>query len=362
MRKIVVFLSALCVSFSVCAQLSILNDGTVNVGNAGYVETVPLGDKSSVLPPFERPYNDTISLCNVYSPIGNDGLGRIAFKTPGIGNPFAAVGEIGDGQFGSLGLHGQQGFCFTMGTIDVEPEILFYFDKNKGNQFLFNYDLFAPGVSVVSDTRLASNIERLEYDVNGLYDLTAVSYKLKSTPDKIIEENNNPVRFGFMAQQVEDVYPDLVRRDPSGLLYIDYIGMIPLLVDALQKMKSRIDSLETVIERFGRTEVMTRACGMNDENEDESGNKNSLSAILYQNNPNPWSAATEIRCSLPFDVKAAYVYIYDLQGQQIGKEEVVGRGDTSVSLRGTDFKAGMYIYALVVDGKEVDTKRMILTD
>lgn len=362
MKKTLFLFCLLFWAFSVCAQLSVMRNGQVNVGKASHLETIPFGNNSSVLPPNEPLYFDTISLCNIYSPISNDGLGRIAFKIPNNGCPFAAIGETGNGQFGSLGLHGQRGFCVTMGTIDVNPEVLFYFDKNKGDQFLFNYDLFAPGVSVVSDTRLASNIERLEYDANGLYDLTAVSYKLKSTPDKIIEENNNPARFGFMAQQVEDVYPDLVRRDPSGLLYIDYIGMIPLLVDALQKMKSRTDSLETVIERFGITEVMTRACGMNDENEDESGNKNSLSAILYQNYPNPWSATTEIRCSLPFDVKTACVYIYDLQGQQIRKEEVVGRGDTSVSLRGTDFKAGMYIYALVVDGKEVDTKRMILTD
>jgi len=32
-----------------------------------------------------------------------------------------------------------------------------------------------------------------------------------------------------------------------------------------------------------------------------------------------------------------------------------------VEIKGSDLQAGMYLYSLIVDGREVDTKRMILT-
>jgi len=38
------------------------------------------------------------------------------------------------------------------------------------------------------------------------------------------------------------------------------------------------------------------------------------------------------------------------------------RGSGNVTMNGNELNAGMYMYTLVADGKEVDTKKMILTD
>ena len=40
---------------------------------------------------------------------------------------------------------------------------------------------------------------------------------------------------------------------------------------------------------------------------------------------------------------------------------VNGKGKQTVTINGNSLEPGMYLYALVIDGKEVDTKRMILT-
>ena len=37
-------------------------------------------------------------------------------------------------------------------------------------------------------------------------------------------------------------------------------------------------------------------------------------------------------------------------------------GDGSETISGSQFSAGIYLYALIADGKEVDVKRMILTE
>jgi len=61
--------------------------------------------------------------------------------------------------------------------------------------------------------------------------------------------------------------------------------------------------------------------------------------------------------------KIAMICIYDLTGSQIVRFDLRDRGViSSLTVRGNQLKAGMYIYSLIVDGREIDTKRMILTD
>ena len=58
---------------------------------------------------------------------------------------------------------------------------------------------------------------------------------------------------------------------------------------------------------------------------------------------------------------AATVMIYNLEGKQMKNIQVHDRGKVSVKISGSELSAGMYLYALIADGKVVDTKRMILT-
>ncbi len=57
-----------------------------------------------------------------------------------------------------------------------------------------------------------------------------------------------------------------------------------------------------------------------------------------------------------------YIYIYDMQGTQVKKLQINNRENTSIGIQGSELKAGMYMYSLIIDGKEIDTKRMILTE
>ena len=63
------------------------------------------------------------------------------------------------------------------------------------------------------------------------------------------------------------------------------------------------------------------------------------------------------RGRLPEEVKVAQLCIYNLQGTQIKQIVVVQRGE---GLR-SELAAGIYLYALIVDGKLVDAKQMVLT-
>ena len=83
-------------------------------------------------------------------------------------------------------------------------------------------------------------------------------------------------------------------------------------------------------------------------------------ATLYQNTPNPFTERTTIRFTLPDDVQNAYIYVFDMQGKML-KQIPIDTSMQSVTINGYELQAGMYIYSLVVNNKEIDTKRMILS-
>ncbi|MDR1370838.1 MAG: T9SS type A sorting domain-containing protein [Dysgonamonadaceae bacterium] len=83
-------------------------------------------------------------------------------------------------------------------------------------------------------------------------------------------------------------------------------------------------------------------------------------ATLQQNTPNPFTEQTTIRYYLPQDVRSASVCIFDLQGKMLKKLDAPA-GDQTLTISGSELRAGTYLYALIADGKKVNTKRMILT-
>lgn len=54
--------------------------------------------------------------------------------------------------------------------------------------------------------------------------------------------------------------------------------------------------------------------------------------------------------------------IFDMQGTLLNQISIVEKGESFVTIHANQYKAGMYMYSLIIDGKEIDTKRMILTN
>ena len=71
--------------------------------------------------------------------------------------------------------------------------------------------------------------------------LQAVQFEYKNTPNKI--------QFGFLAQELEKIYPELVHKlnGKRTLKSIDYLGLIPVLVNLVQQQQKEIDALKKAI-------------------------------------------------------------------------------------------------------------------
>ena len=89
----------------------------------------------------------------------------------------------------------------------------------------------------------------------------------------------------------------------------------------------------------------------------------SCGARLFENQPNPFTENTEIYFFIPEESHSAFISIYDMSGNQTMKFDVsMPKGYSSITIEGNKLQKGTYIYSLVVDGKEVDSKKMVLTE
>lgn len=59
--------------------------------------------------------------------------------------------------------------------------------------------------------------------------------------------------------------------------------------------------------------------------------------------------------------KNALLCVYYMNGKQLRQIALSSRGRSSVSIAGSELSAGMYLYCLIVDGKLINTRRMVLT-
>jgi trimeric autotransporter adhesin len=235
--------------------------------------------------------------------------------------------------------------------------------------------------STLSDGRFKKDVKE---DVSGLAfieKLRPVSYvvddeavsKFLKIPDSVRNvlartPQKSSRQTGFVAQEVESVIKKSglvfhgveVPQNDSEHYSIRYAEFVVPLVKAVQELNTIVkqQQLESVEQKLEITSLKEQLKAY------DGATNNGLSeteTVLYQNNPNPFSTDTEIKMELSESAVNAVVIVYNLEGKQLKDVRINGRGKTSVKIAGSELNAGMYLYALIVDGKVVDTKRMILT-
>jgi hypothetical protein len=232
-----------------------------------------------------------------------------------------------------------------------------------------------------SDERLKENIKNITNSLAQLKQLRSVSYNFKqqTTVQKskksvfsdsvdlikpIFTPKSNTINrthYGFLAQEVQTLFPDLVYKDSAGMLGVDYIGMIPLLVTALQNQQTQIDNLTTLVGKLSSSSQKVSSSSSSNTSETSTETDVLSYPVLEQNIPNPFNIATAIGFYLPNSISAASIYVYDMNGSQLKSISITERGKGTVTIQGSELTAGMYLYAMIADGKVIDTKRMILT-
>jgi hypothetical protein len=91
-----------------------------------------------------------------------------------------------------------------------------------------------------SDKNLKTEIQDLSYGLNEIIQLRPVSFLWKD--DKI----NQGKQFGFIAQEVQEVMPDLIKE--GDYLGLDKEAIFTILVKAIQEQQTQIEELKSLIK------------------------------------------------------------------------------------------------------------------
>ncbi len=228
--------------------------------------------------------------------------------------------------------------------------------SDKAYNYMWSYNYYNP-----SDLRKKENIKDITNALDIILKLKGIKYDLKKeyafdylvNDEQFEKERNN--RIGFIAQDVSKVLPEAVIYDDSTDTYgIDYMKIIPVLVEAIKEQQLIIENLQS---EMTESKLKSTSNSLKSDNSTEA-----YKAKLYQNIPNPFTEITKIEYFLDEEITTAHIFIYDMHGTQLKNFLLHHKGYGNVTINGGELKAGMYMYTLIADNKVIDTKRMVLTD
>lgn len=106
----------------------------------------------------------------------------------------------------------------------------------------------ATAILFSSDKNLKKNISPIGSTAEKILGLSGVEYKWRR--DEYPERNfDSKTHYGFIAQEVAKIFPDLVRGE-EGNLAVDYVGLIAPMVEVIKSQDKKVKSLGEEVERL----------------------------------------------------------------------------------------------------------------
>ncbi|MFK7797091.1 MAG: tail fiber domain-containing protein [Aureispira sp.] len=230
------------------------------------------------------------------------------------------------------------------------------------------------GSWTTSDRSLKRNIQPIDnaLEIVGKLQGYTYEYRRDERPDLNLPQGQ---RYGFITQEVQEVMPTIVRTGvdldgtPADYQIMEYDAIIPVLAGAINMQQDVITDLEEDVTtlkeenqaleaRLARLEALI----LKDKapsNSSASTLMNPSNIQLSQNRPNPSSGSTTIDYTIPEAMKNAQLVVFDLNGKELSSQEIP-TGQGTVKINTSQLTTGAYIYAVVVDGRALARKKMIV--
>ena len=90
-----------------------------------------------------------------------------------------------------------------------------------------------------SDSRLKKGIVPLRNSLQKIMQLNGYDYYWKN------ENDDSSLQTGVLAQEVQKIFPHLVKENNEGILSVNYSGLIPVLIESIKDQQKLIDEIKT---------------------------------------------------------------------------------------------------------------------
>lgn len=228
-------------------------------------------------------------------------------------------------------------------------------------RFEFN-GAFKAQISQADGAYSQASDRRLKEDIKPMETMRDKVMKLKpSTYFYTASRANAPHRsIGFIAQEVEELFPEVVTAADGGYKMLNYSAFGVIAIKALQEQQ---EQLKTVIAQTDslKNEIAQLRELLNDLKNGSTGTSGKLSSYLEQNTPNPGNGSTIITYHLGESVGHAKLSITNANGQLIKDIMLNNRGRGQLNFNTRTLAAGVYNYTLFADGVRIDSKRLVIS-
>nr|WP_295930406.1 tail fiber domain-containing protein [uncultured Dyadobacter sp.] len=230
----------------------------------------------------------------------------------------------------------------------------------------------SPDWIVASDSRLKKNITDFTDGLDLLKQIKPVWFQYNG---KAGIETGDKKFVGIIAQEMQKIAPYTIGtfnyQDSLGnkTEYLDYdanavtyilINSVKEQQQVIEEKDARIAALEkNQLDLMARLEVLeqNRPSSATDfQKPDQTRDV----PYLEQNVPNGFSSNTSIRYYIPEFVKAATMNIYNSKGVKIDTRAITARGKGEMIFSAESLQRGVLLYELMVDGKSVGGKKMLI--
>ena len=147
-------------------------------------------------------------------------------------------------------------------------------------------------------------------------------------------------------------------QDESGLYGLRYAEFVVPLVKAVQELSKENDELKKRLEKI---EILLAANSNVSANVQSGGYLATGASSLEQNIPNPFTNTTTIHYTLPQKYRSAKMIITDNGGKTLKEINITGTGKGNINIDASAFSSGIYQYSLLVDGKVIMSKQMVVS-
>jgi hypothetical protein len=123
-------------------------------------------------------------------------------------------------------------------------------DTYTGDGGINSLIITAGGVFQTSDRRYKENIVPLNSALEQISRVEGVKYNYKA-------DDASQIHFGVIAQDIEKIFPNLVKTNDKGYKSVNYIELVPMLLEAIKEQQSTIDRLHKQLINGDRRVMQT---------------------------------------------------------------------------------------------------------